>query len=109
LLTSRSAVRQLRPQLPCRLVGDSHRSFVHTAAFLYSPDPLTQGIVVAVGHADQGARPVDKQGAQVLVTTFTDAKQNRSTAGRPLAWNEPESSQFRFVALIRSSIRLPQR
>src|SRR5215831_6709472 len=52
--------------------------------------PAASGILLAPGSPERGARPMDQQGAQVTITTFTDAEQAITAATRSLLGYQPE-------------------
>src|SRR6516165_8774271 len=52
--------------------------------------PAASGILLAPGSPERGARPMDQQGAQVAIATFTDAEQAITAAAGPLLGYEPE-------------------
>ena len=52
--------------------------------------PAASGILLAPGSPERSARPMDQQGAQVAIATFTEAEQAITAAAGPLLGYEPE-------------------
>jgi hypothetical protein len=61
-----------RPHDPGILVGESDSDDVRMPPLPHPADPLTSGILLAMGFAKNGRRTMDYQGAQISVAAFVD-------------------------------------
>jgi len=81
---------QKRPDHPRVLVRHCHYGSVSSATLSQRIHPLTEPVRLANSRSHDGARTVDQQGSQMLVSAFADAHQDRSIPAGMLAWDQAE-------------------
>ncbi len=86
-------MRHQGPDDACILIRQSYTSPVEATPFFYAACPSSQCIIASITPANDRARPMNQQGAQIGIAAFTDTEQSRAIATGVLPGHQAEPSR----------------